>query len=870
MKATMKLPINASLSNVSPAGWISIGVAVGTAFVSLLLLYAILWEHGNNIGGDSPRYLNVVISLARGEGHTVHTYTMQTDRILSGTIGHDPPLTTTLYSVLMNLGIPLIYTPIILGLLCWGFFLGGMGLLTYRLSHSLAAAAIAVVVAAVTQAYLAEVFTRSMSEMVFLPLLVWAMVPLVDLHQREAGSAGPLLVAALLLGLVGITRYSSVVIIGPVLLWWCWGRFAQRRLPWLRWELPLLGLALLPLVIWVLWGQLNPTDAFASSTHFQESTHTFLDGVWAVIIESSRLLLPAMHTFYDTGRLGIWGLSLEAGKALTVYSFFLLLIGSGLLLFVRTNQTASSAPLAPLQRLLVPPRSPIPLALAGYIGLYTIVQPLLLFWPIDGRDVTTALALAQPWLLSLVVRHFGQRGVLALSLYAGVNVALVLIPISLFAVPRVLSPTTLQTHPPTWEERQELVREGVPLWLLVRQPRTRMLERHHPDLATYLMQYDPLFSITNNKAFLFVADSGRYPTTIFSFETFDRWLEVGTCLPQSLSISVVLFEWDAFRLPFAEHRRQVAEKCPDLPYTRLEHSLVYRLDQTIPTYAEAIDHAARGEWASAIEIYDAALDANPDNVRASAERGQAHLAQGQWEQAVADFSQAIERMPGWPVPLIGRQTAYRELGQTEAARADEERLADLGVSAASEYVAQGRDLAAAGQPDAAIASFTRAIEIDPTQHMAYYHRAFVYRDLDEPAAALADFDRTIEINPNFAHASFSRGRVHLQMGNLDQALQDFDRSIALRPEYVHAYHSRGVVLMRQAQFEPAVAAFSAALDRDPTLVYSSYQRGLAHEELGDTAAAQADFEQVLAQEPNATLRQQTEERLQALLDAQQP
>jgi tetratricopeptide (TPR) repeat protein len=114
---------------------------------------------------------------------------------------------------------------------------------------------------------------------------------------------------------------------------------------------------------------------------------------------------------------------------------------------------------------------------------------------------------------------------------------------------------------------------------------------------------------------------------------------------------------------------------------------------------------------------------------------------------------------------------------------------------------------------------------------AYFNRGNVYADKSEYELAIEDYSTSLELeNPQSAWVYTARGNTYSELGEYEHAITDFDRAIASDAEYIYAYHNRG----------------------------------LTHQQLGNHEQAIADFEQILELSDDPVLREQVEQRLEAL------
>jgi tetratricopeptide (TPR) repeat protein len=279
------------------------------------------------------------------------------------------------------------------------------------------------------------------------------------------------------------------------------------------------------------------------------------------------------------------------------------------------------------------------------------------FTEMDDRDVTSLLCLALPWLLALLVHIPRPWNTMLPTGYAVLNLLLVLVPIAWHGIPGVLSLSPLKVHDFSNQRAEAASYEqlGIPEWLLV-QPRARThswlrmnsLEHHHPHVVDFLQGFRAEVGVVSNmRGTIFYTDITEPPPALYpGTNPPQHWLEHSTCMPQD-NMAIILFDWDYLRRWPEQFIPDIEAKCPGLPRATFEHSVVYRLDSTIPTYAQGTAFAQQGDWEQAIAIYNEALAANPESVRAYADRGRAYAALDAYEQALADFDAALARMPQW-------------------------------------------------------------------------------------------------------------------------------------------------------------------------------------------------------------------------------
>lgn len=507
-------------------------VALSVLLLSTLLLFQRHWSHGAFVTRcDSFIYLRTALSLAHGEGFTMLRYQPSSDMLLRFPSTHYPPMLSLAYAAAYAAGLAPSLVPSVIALLSWPFLLVGIGVLTYRLGGSPFVALLAATLAAFLYAF-RFVFLLAMSEVLFLPLLVWLMVVLVDLPARSSGKLPRLLVAVVLLALLILTRYVGVVVLGAVGLWWGWSHLSQRNDYWIGWMVGggvALASAALPFLLWLLINRTHTAQPL--------STHLILQGTWrdaiiGLLLYSSHLVFPAgpvSHLIDDAGLPGL------------AFYLSLFLFGVGVCWHYR-----------PRRPLLTPHRSPVLIFVLLYVALYTVAEPFFEFQSIDLRDMTSIMCVLLPFVFATMEHAPTRLSYPLLIAYVVINSVL-----------------------------------SGPITITDKIPRTADLETFHaPLLQSFQAQNNDNATdetvIITNEPLLFAqcpditAEDMREPCHHARSHNIVAWLEEGQCHSQYATYIVIVDS--GYLAPRANtFREQVEQRCPDLPRHQFPQSTVYTL-----------------------------------------------------------------------------------------------------------------------------------------------------------------------------------------------------------------------------------------------------------------------------------------------------
>lgn len=184
-----------------------------------------------------------------------------------------------------------------------------------------------------------------------------------------------------------------------------------------------------------------------------------------------------------------------------------------------------------------------------------------------------------------------------------------------------------------------------------------------------------------------------------------------------------------------------------------------------------------------------AIEQNPDDTRAIAQRGETYRQMEHFDAALADFDRAIELNPDYIWAIAHRGETYYQMKRYEDALND----------------------------------FNRAIELNPDYIWAIAHRGVTYEYMRRCEEALSDLNQVIELNPNYAWAIAHRGRTYEIMRRYEEGLEDFDRAIALDETIIPRWRSeRGLLLSFMRRYAEAIEYYEQGLKENPHDYFALY------------------------------------------------
>ncbi len=267
--------------------------------------------------------------------------------------------------------------------------------------------------------------------------------------------------------------------------------------------------------------------------------------------------------------------------------------------------------------------------------------------------------------------------------------------------------------------------------------------------------------------------------------------------------------------------------------------------------AEGLSSYQRGELDRALRMYDKALELDPDNPQALADRSVIHLQKPEtYDDAIVDATRAIELDPNLARAYVHRASALVDMGHSEYARV-----------AVMSRITSRPDTAWTLPPEerveSAIADATKAIELDPNMPDAYFVRAHAQMDIGRSEQAVEDFSRILDSDPPLyvkVMAYVHRSQAQRNIGNLAWAIDDATRAMEIAPQLsdsfdedsrlvtwhgfgpdaieATAFTNRGLAYDRQGRPDLSVEEYTEALDRDSDYIEAYVNRSNAHRRIG--------------------------------------
>ena len=236
----------------------------------------------------------------------------------------------------------------------------------------------------------------------------------------------------------------------------------------------------------------------------------------------------------------------------------------------------------------------------------------------------------------------------------------------------------------------------------------------------------------------------------------------------------------------------------------------------------------KGNFDSALEHYNRAIDLDGAIEEAYNNRGVVYTKRRHDDLALVDFNKAISIRPRYADALNNRGVIYKRKGMFNRALKDyAEALRynmvypDIFFNIAVIYEKKGR-------LDLAERNYNKALSLDRHKADAHNNRAIVYSKTKRYDEALAGFDKAISIKPDYFEAYNNKGSLLFLKGNYDGAIKNYNKAIEIYPKYYDAYKNRAFVYGRLNKVDLALGDYSSAISLRPKNAKLYYLRSMAY------------------------------------------
>ncbi|MGC9528866.1 MAG: tetratricopeptide repeat protein [Limnospira sp.] len=316
-----------------------------------------------------------------------------------------------------------------------------------------------------------------------------------------------------------------------------------------------------------------------------------------------------------------------------------------------------------------------------------------------------------------------------------------------------------------------------------------------------------------------------------------QWVAAGI---GGLAILAVLFEliFPVVRPPYYVGRgnRLLEDDRPEAAREMFDRALDLNPNSAGAWVGQGDALAELGRSDRALTAYNKALEYRPDNPDLLNKKGSLLYQTGASREALAAHEQAIAIDPDNAQAWYGKGIALIGLRQYEEAEVAFDRAKSIrpqvpsvwqSKAVALEY--QGKRQEARQVYEEALATYDDVLDNQPEKVAAWVDRGAVLSKLGRPEQALESYEKALAIDPDDFQALLKKSNVLFPpLRRIDEALAASDRVLEIRPDSHLAWHNRGSILAGgKRDFEGAIAAYDRAIELRPQFVPAMRDKGLA-------------------------------------------
>jgi len=236
-----------------------------------------------------------------------------------------------------------------------------------------------------------------------------------------------------------------------------------------------------------------------------------------------------------------------------------------------------------------------------------------------------------------------------------------------------------------------------------------------------------------------------------------------------------------------------------------------------PQLSTALEMHQAGQLDLAAQLYQRALDNQPDNAEALHFLGVLRYQQGEHCKALELIGRAVALSPNVPDFHLNLGEVHRALEQYEEAV----RCAEKALQLLPDYPDALNNLGLAfqglGRHAEAAENFRRALRQEPDLGVAHGNLGAALSELKEFDQALIHLHRAVELAPGSPTARLRLGNLLLERGQAMEALPHFQEAVRLQPRWPTLYQDLANAFLALGRFDEARWASLEAIRLDPGL-----------------------------------------------------
>lgn len=230
-----------------------------------------------------------------------------------------------------------------------------------------------------------------------------------------------------------------------------------------------------------------------------------------------------------------------------------------------------------------------------------------------------------------------------------------------------------------------------------------------------------------------------------------------------------------------------------------------------------------GDYDRALECYNKALEIDSICALVYNNRGYTYYKMKNYENALQDYDRALLLNPKLQIAQDNRTKLLAELeGNVEYAQVVKNSQEQAGSF--KFYFNLGVAEARLGKYDEAEKAYDKSLELNPDYVPCYIFRGILEHSRGNFEKASLDYTKAIELDENSIDAYFNRAQLilakekEINEDELRSALQDLQKAVELDSNFIDAYYSIAVIQKKLGEYKEAVKTLDKLLEITPDSV----------------------------------------------------
>ncbi|MDB3878568.1 tetratricopeptide repeat protein [Amylibacter sp.] len=152
----------------------------------------------------------------------------------------------------------------------------------------------------------------------------------------------------------------------------------------------------------------------------------------------------------------------------------------------------------------------------------------------------------------------------------------------------------------------------------------------------------------------------------------------------------------------------------------------------------------------------------------------------------------------------------------------------------------------------AIEAYNKALSLNPNAEI-YNNMGIALKEQGKLNEAIETYNKALLIKPNYADVYNNMGNALIEQSQFDKAIEAYNKALLIKPDYADAHNNIGLALQGQNKLDEAIEAYNKALSLKPDFADAHYNMGNALKEKSQFGEAIEAYNKALSLNPNAEI-----------------